>query len=398
MSKYIFISNSTKPTNKEYESLEPITLTNVSRPCLKAAKDMGYDVILGVNRKYADQLKCEEIDISFYDSHTYRSIFAIKDNYKAYKNLCEVLKQGDVEVIHCNTPIGGMIGRICGKKYKVPKVIYTAHGFHFFKGASLFNNTILKLAEHLMAHWTDTIITINNEDYKAARKMKLKKNGKVYKVNGVGINLDEFKNLNVNRLVKRKELGLGEDDFILIGVGRIEKNKNYEMSIKAIKNLNNKKIHLLICGDGVQEKKIKDLTVNLGLEKNIHFLGFRRDIKELLKISDCYLSSSRREGLSRAVMEAMASGLPCVVSKIRGNTDLIEENINGFLFQVDSVSELEQKIYQVVNDNKNRELMKKNNLIKIKNYDIKEINQNIFDIYNEVIGGKNGKGYTCTLE
>lgn len=116
LSKYVFISNSTKPNQDEYESLEDIKLSNVNRPCLKIANEMGYDVILGVNRKYPEKLKCPEMDITFYDSHTFRSIFAFKDNYIAYKNLCEILKKGEVEVIHCNTPIGGFIGRVCGKK------------------------------------------------------------------------------------------------------------------------------------------------------------------------------------------------------------------------------------------------------------------------------------------
>ncbi|WP_050635419.1 glycosyltransferase family 4 protein [Candidatus Stoquefichus sp. SB1] len=384
MSKYVFISNSTKPNQDEYESLEDIKLSNVNRPCLKIANEMGYDVILGVNRKYPEKLKCPEMDITFYDSHTFRSIFAFKDNYIAYKNLCEILKKGEVEVIHCNTPIGGFIGRVCGKKYKVPKVIYTAHGFHFYKGAPLFYNTIIKWIEFFLAHWTDVIITMNEEDYQNALKMKLRNNGKVYKVNGVGINIEEISNIDLNRLDARKSMNINMDEFVCIGVGRIEKNKNYEMCIKAIHQTKNKNIHFLICGDGKKRKKLEKLAKKLNVEKQIHFLGYREDVFKLLKVSDCYLSTSKREGLPRALMEAMSVGLPCIVSDVRGNRDLINHNEGGFLVSPKDYKEIGARINLLVNNPNLRKEMSNINLERIKAYDVKGVNNLIKKIYLEV--------------
>ena len=177
MAGYVFLSNSNKPTEEEQNSRKPVPLTNVSRPCLEAALNMGYDVWFGTNRAEPDTLSCE-LPVHMYDSHTYRSIFNLKDNMTAYKNLMSILKQEEIEVIHCNTPVGGIIGRICGKRAGVKKVIYTAHGFHFYKGAPLVNRTVFKWAEMLMAHWTDAIITMNQEDYNAAKKFKLRNHGK----------------------------------------------------------------------------------------------------------------------------------------------------------------------------------------------------------------------------
>lgn len=377
MAKYVFISNSTKPNEKEYSSLEPIKLTNVSSSCLKAAKSLGYEIIQGVNRKYPEKLKCEEMDIKFYDSNTYRSLLAIKDNLKAYKNLCKVLKEGDVEVIHCNTPIGGLIGRVCGRKYNVPKIIYTAHGFHFYKGAPLFNNTILKLAEHIMAKWTDIIITMNEEDYQAAKKMKLRNGGHVYKVNGVGVKVEDYQNVKVNKVKKRKELGLSENDYVLIGMGDLIKRKNYKMAIEAISKCNNPRIHYLICGQGPELDNLIKLSKKLNISKQIHFLGFRNDIKELLKISDCFLFTSLQEGLPRSLMEAMASGLPCIVSNIRGNNDLIKDND----LLIESVEECSTQINRLMNSLDYRKKNETENINIIKEYNVSVVNEQIHSIY-----------------
>ena len=160
MAGYVFLSNSTKPSEEEQNSRTEVKLTNVSRPCLQTALEMGYDVYFGTNRANPEELQCE-LPVKMYDSHSYRSITAFKDNKVAYDNLVQIVKKGKVDVIHCNTPVGGFVGRLVGRRYKVHKVIYTAHGFHFFKGAPLFNRTVLKWAEMIMAHWTDAIITMN---------------------------------------------------------------------------------------------------------------------------------------------------------------------------------------------------------------------------------------------
>lgn len=383
MKKYVFITNSVKPSKKIYESTNCVNLDNVSKPCIEAALKLNYDVYVGINRKFPEKIKCREYPIKFYNSHTFRSITAVKDNWIAYKNLCKLLDEGNFECIHCNTPIGGIIGRVCGKKYHIKKIIYTVHGFHFYKGAPLINNLIFKFSEYIMARWTDSIITINQEDYEAALKMPLKPKGKVYKISGVGIDIKKFQNHDVDIAKKRKDLNIGEDLFICIGVGRIEPNKNYETSIKAIKATGNSKIHMLICGVGEPkyEKKIKDLCKKLDVDKQIHFLGFRKDIDELLQISNCYISTSKREGLPRALMEAMASGLPCVVSGIRGNNDLIDNNYGGY-----SVKGFNEEAYAgaltlLFKNHEKCEEMKLYNLNKIESFGEEKVKEQLYKIY-----------------
>lgn len=384
MAGYLFISNSSKPKKEKQNSLEKVKITNFSRPCLETAIEMGYKVFLGVNRNNPENLECE-LPIQLYDSHTYRSIFNLKDNIIAYKNLMKILKNNDIEVIHCNTPIGGLIGRICGKKAKIKHIIYTAHGFHFYKGAPFINNTLFKWAESLMAHWTDVIITMNEEDYQAAQKFKLKPGGKVFYVHGVGIDTEAYKKVKVNEKKKRVELGLNDDDIIFISMGDLVKRKNYKTAIKAIKKTNNSKVHYLICGVGPEMDNLTKLSKSLGIDKQVHFLGFRSDVNELLKISNIFLFTSLQEGLPRSLMEAMASGLPCVVSDIRGNRDLIIEGKGGYLVKKNNVDEYAKRINELIQNRELRIQMEKENIERIKAFSVKKVKKRIEDIYKEIL-------------
>ncbi len=384
MAGYVFLANSTKPSDSDRNSRNAIKLSNVSKPCLVAALDMGYDVFYGVNRANPQDLEVE-LPIHLYEAHTYRSITALKDNWTAYKNLCRVMETGDIQVVHCNTPVGGMIGRLCGRKYKVDKVIYTAHGFHFYKGAPLFNRTFLKWAEKIMARWTDAIITMNQEDYEAAKKFKLRKGGKVYLVHGVGITLKDFEGLESVRESKRAELGLQEQDVMLISMGDLVERKNYGTAIRAIAMAKNTSLHYMICGKGPLMGELQELAKELGVENQVHFLGYRRDVRELLRAADIFLFTTKQEGLPRSLMEAMASGLPCVVSKIRGNVDLVEDGVNGYLYSSEDAAGFAQGISELVCDKQKMIEMTQNNLEKIKQYDVAVVEEEIRAIYAEVL-------------
>lgn len=382
MKGYVFISNSTKPTPEKANSREPLVPSNVSRPCLEAALSMGYEVYWGINRNKPEELSYD-LPVKKFDSHTYRSLTAIKDNRIAIHNLSEILKNNDIQVIHCNTPVGGLVGRLCGRKYKTKCVIYTAHGFHFYKGAPLINRTLFKWAEQIMAHWTDVIITMNQEDYESAKKFRLRKGGKVYKVHGVGITLSEYNNIVVDRYQKRTELGLKDSDLVCISAGDIVARKNYAVAIDAIAKVNNPNLHYLICGVGSEKEKLETRAEALGIGRQIHFLGFRKDVKELLKISDIFLFTSLQEGLPRSLMEAMAIGLPAVVSKIRGNVDLIEDGKGGFLCAPHDTDAFARAITKLQSDCSLRVKMREANLDNIQNYDISVVEKEIRQIYNE---------------
>ena len=380
---YLFISNGTKPTKEAADSLDPIAPGSFSKAAIWAADKMGWELHMGIDRNHPEQVESLGYDIKFYNQHCYRNIFALRDNWRAYRNLCRYLRLNpQIKIIHCNTPIGGVVGRLAGHKYGL-KVIYMAHGFHFFKGAPLFNRTILKWVERWLARHTDILITINREDYEAAQKFKLKKGGEVAYVPGVGIDLSSFM-APQNKKEKLRELGIPENAFICIGIGDVIKRKNYKTAIEAISLLQNPNVHFIICGVGPEIGPLEELAKQNGISDRIHFLGFRKDVKDLLYSSDAFLFSSLQEGLPRSTMEAMAAGLPCVVSDIRGNRDLIDDGKGGFLVPPTDASAYARAITKLIEDAKLRDSMSAYNQSAIKNFSLDKVQQELLSIFETI--------------
>lgn len=306
-------------------------------------------------------------------------------NLIAFKQLIELMKKEKFDIVHCNTPVGGVYGRIAAKICGIKKVIYQAHGFHFYKGASKLNWLVYYPIEKILAHLTDALITINFEDYDISKKFKLRNKGKSYYVPGVGFDIESSKKINVSNTKIREKLGMSIDDIVCISAGELNNNKNNIIILEALNLLKNSKVHYLLCGVGNLKEKLVQYSLENNLEKNVHFLGYRDDVKELLKASDIFIMPSFREGLSRSIMEAMASGLPCVVSNIRGNKDLIENEKGGFLINPTDIEEFSKKIDLLVNDSELREKMKNYNLERIKSFDIKIIEKELEKIYKEIL-------------
>lgn len=377
---YIFIANGRVVPVEQYQSREPIKTGSFEGAAIYAANEMGWKLYQGINKKYAEELESVDYNITFYDQNIYRSIFDIKNNWKAYKRLCNMLEMyPNIEIIHCNTPIGGVIGRLCGLKYK-KKVIYTVHGFHFYNGAPLLNRTLFKWIEQWMAHYTDVLITINQEDYQAAQKLSLKKGGHVVYIPGIGINSSLFDKVFVDPIAKKQEIGVPAEAHLCIGVGDLNDNKNVVTMIKAIAK-SPKSVHLALCGCGPMEKYLKDLCQALSVEDRVHFLGFRRDISELYKASDLLLMTSKREGLPRTTMEAMCAGIPCLCSNIRGNTDLIDEGKGGYLVNPLDADAFAKAISDLVENPQLRKDMGAYNREKIKAFDITVVKSKMLELF-----------------
>ncbi len=373
MGKILFISNIA-------ERVGAFSIASIA-----AAKKCGMEYYYAANWEAAttEQRKEDEekFGISLIHIDLARSPYSRK-NITAYKQLVKLIKEEGIEYIHCNTPVGGLLGRLAGKKCKVKKVIYQAHGFHFYKGAPLKNWLIYYPIERWLAHHTDAIITINREDFELAKnKMKLRKGGKVYYVPGVGIDLSQYELPENTRELKRKELGLKDSDVALISAGELNTNKNNRVIIEALANLENRNIHYFLCGVGPCEEDLKELAQSKGITERVHFLGYRTDIKELFRAADVFVMPSLREGLSRSIMEAMASGLPCIVSKIRGNVDLVEEGEGGYLCECNSDY---AKAIKYELDYNTRIAQGEANLKKIKDFRIDSVIEQLETIYQQI--------------
>lgn len=306
--------------------------------------------------------------------NTSRSPFD-KGNFVAIGQIKKLVEENKYDIVHCHTPIAAMCTRLACRKVRKQgtKVFYTAHGFHFFKGAPLKNWLIYYTVEKICAHFTDLLITINKEDYELAqRKLKAKR---VEYVPGVGIDLDKFQKCEVNREEKRKELGIPDDAFLLLSVGELNQNKNHETVIRAIADLD---VYYIIAGKGELKEYLQSVIDNLGMTDRFKLLGFRTDVVQLYNIADIFVFPSHREGLSVSVMEAMASQLPVVCSRIRGNTDLIDEN-GGVHFNSKSISECKDAIEKVVSNHSNE--FGEYNAHKINNFEIKRVNAIMWELY-----------------
>lgn len=354
---------------------------------IEILKDLGYEVEVACNFEYGsitsqervDEFKEELIRDKFKVHHlpVPRSIFAIRDIVKSYKMMKKLCDENNYEIVHCHSPIGGIVARLACRKArkKGTKVIYTAHGFHFFKGAPLKNWLVYFTAERITAKFTDSLITINKEDYENAQKFNVKN---TEYVPGIGIDVDKIKNVKINRSKKRSEFNLSEDDFVLFTAGQLSKRKNHEVVIKALTKIENINVKLLICGLGELENYLKELIHDLGLENRVILAGYRNDVVEQLHAADCFVFPSFQEGLPVALMEAMACGLPIICSRIRGNVDLVDES-GGVFFDPNSEEDCEKAIKKMLQ----LDYMKLGmyNQERVKKFDIKLIQKKMKSIY-----------------
>lgn len=349
-------------------------------PYLKWFKDNGYETHVCARDDFdGEECIIPNCDVH-YDIPFERSPINL-NNFKAYKQLKKIINENEYEIIHCNTPVASILTRLAAIKVrkKGTKVIYTAHGFHFFKGAPLLNWLLYYPAEKICSYFTDVLITINKEDYEIAkRKMKAKK---IEYVPGVGVDIEKFKNTKVDKEKKRKELGLNKNDIVLLSVGELSKRKNHKVIIEALSKFEDTRIKYIIVGRGSLENELKKMINNLNLQNRVYLLGFRTDIVDLCSISDIFCFPSKQEGLPVALMEAMSSGLPCIVSDIRGNCDLIHNEKGGYLCLADDIENLCKYIDILIQNEDLRDSMGIYNLEKIKNFDIKIIKNKVEQVY-----------------
>lgn len=330
--------------------------------------------------EFYQELSNRDIDVIDYPCP--RSIFRVKDIIRAYKMIKKIADERHYRVVHCHSPIGGVIARLACRRARKngTKVVYTAHGFHFFKGAPFLNWAIFYPIEKICSRITDVLITINQEDFKRAHNWKT---CRVELVHGIGVHTEEFRNEDVDRVKYRTEFGFKDDDYVFMSTGQISVRKNHEVIIRALAEIKNPKIKYLIVGFGELEEKHKALVSELGIDERVVFAGYRGDVKRLLHAVDAYAFPSLQEGLPVALMEAMSVGLPIVCSKIRGNVDLIENGKGGFLYECYDVKGFADGMHKIVSG-KGKE-MGRINIQTMKSFDIEAVNSQMRNLYSELL-------------
>lgn len=341
----------------------------------------GYSVEIATNCEQPLPEIYKTLGCKSYDIRFSRSPFS-KSNLTAYKQLKALVEKEHYDIVHCHTPNAAMITRLACRNVRKQgtKVFYTAHGFHFFKGAPLKNWLMYYPVEKICAHLTDVLITINHEDFELAKKKMHAK--KVCYVPGVGIDLSKIQSVECDRAEVRKSMGVSEDCTLLLSIGELNVNKNHQVVVKALARLSNKNVHYAIAGLGDQKDNLLNQAKNLGVESQLHLLGYRTDAFKLYKAADVFVFPSFREGLSVSLMEAMACGLPIICSKIRGNVDLVEDGVGGFHFVPNDVDGLIQNLKNTIDDSENAVQMGDANKEKIKTFSL----ENVLGMMKEIYG------------
>lgn len=301
-------------------------------------------------------------------------------NLRGYGDMKKVIEAGNYDIIWTNEPVMGVATRLAARKARKrgTKVIYMVHGFHFFTGAPKANWMIYYPVERFASRFCDEIVTINQEDYqRALAKMHAPS---VKYIHGIGVNTERLQKREDQSNIRR-ELGLREEDFLLLSVGELTKRKNQQVIIRALGKIKNDKLHYLICGKGDLLEELQTLAKENGTEKNVHFLGYRMDVVDICSQANVFVLSSLHEGLSVASLEAMYCGLPVVISDIRGVRDYLVDGENGFICGVQDVDAYAAVITKLMGNAELRKQMGENNRMTVLPYCLEAVKKEVLELF-----------------
>lgn len=318
-------------------------------------RDLGYTVHYASNLNNPvykfdmDELKAQGIVLHHIEIK--KSPINFLSNLQAIKAVKKIIIENGIEMIHCHNPLGGVTGRISSfLSHKNPYVIYTVHGFHFYSGAPKLNWLFYYSVERLLARLTDCIITINREDYQRACRFKLRKNGIVRQIHGVGLDFEKFKSRPEKRAEIRKNIGIPEDAFHIVTAAELNQNKNQKVIIDAIASMERKDIYYSICGSGPSDAWLHEYIKRKNLEDRVRLLGYRDDMEDILQGADCFAFPSIREGLGMAAVEALAVSIPVIAADNRGTKEYMKDGINGIVCRAGDIDGFAQAIIRLADD------------------------------------------------
>ncbi|WP_035790614.1 glycosyltransferase family 4 protein [Butyrivibrio sp. FC2001] len=307
-------------------------------------------------------------------------------NTKGLIQLSELINKEDICLVHCHNPVGGMLGRLSGFcSGRHPYVIYTSHGFHFFKGAPKSYWLIFYPIERFLARFTDMIITINKEDYKRACGFKLRKGGHVELLHGVGLDTKRFHPMPEKRDAVRKELGIPKNGFHIVTAAELNNNKNQMAVIEAIRELDDENIYYSICGRGGKYKELKSFVKTNGMAGNIKLLGYRKDMERVLQSADVFAFPSKREGFGMAAVEALSCAVPVIAADNRGTREYMKNGENGIVCRAEDIKDYERAIVTIKNNSDIREAYSKKALELSADFSKEKSKETMREIYSKIV-------------
>lgn len=336
---------------------------------IKILQNLEYEVHIATNMIDFGSMSAEENerfkqwmienDVIVHQVDFERRMGSLKGNLRSIRQLRQIFRENDFTFIHVHSPLGSILGRLVARKFGVP-VIYTAHGFHFFKGGSKSGWFIFYPLEWFFSFITDTLITINNEDYALAKKHMHAKN--IVKINGIGVDIEKaWRVTDEEKMIARKkirtELNIPDDAFVLSSVGELSNRKNHKIVLEALRNLKVKqreKIYYIIAGVGENDAMLTELAESFSFSEHFKLLGYRSDIHNINYASDVSVFPSLREGLGIAGLDASIDGTFLLATNVGGVSDYVRDEINGYLFSPKNVEQLRELIITCLQCNKTK--------------------------------------------
>ncbi|OYQ43947.1 hypothetical protein CHX27_08230 [Flavobacterium aurantiibacter] len=346
-------------------------------------KDAGFEVHVACN----DNDEIPGIDKNWLVPFV-RSPFS-KGHYKAFTVLKEIIDNENFTIIHCHTPMASLLTRFAAKNARNngTKVIYTAHGFHFFTGAPIINWLTYYPIELYASRFADGIITINREDFVRIKKFGNQKT-KYFATPGVGVDSSKFFPVSESeKATLRAKLGFAPDDFLITYAAEFIDRKNHKFLVNFVKKYGSlyPNLKFLFCGRGVLLDAIKAEVEHLNLQKQIVFLGFRNDIDAIFKMSDLGISSSKQEGLGLNLVEEQMCGLPILATVDRGHKEIVIQGENGFLYKQGDLDDLNVHLNKLYNDKALRERMGAQAIKTAANFELSNCLRETKIIYNQFL-------------
>lgn len=302
-------------------------------------------------------------------------------NFKGYKDMKKVINSGNYDIIWTNEPVMGLATRLAARKARKngTKVLYMVHGFHFYKGVPKLNWLIYYPIERFASHFCDTIVTINKEDFEIAQRLH---SPSIKYIHGIGVDTSRLHTDERSHNI-RQEIGLSDDSFLVLSVGELLPQKNQQVIIKALGKLYDSNVHYILCGKGKLLHELLALAKENGVEKQVHFLGYRKDVLNIYGQADLLAFPSRREGLGLAALEAMYCGLPLISSNNRGSRDYMKNGKTGFMYNPDDADGFASGILKLKDDTELRKKMAANNREAVIPFCLKNVKDEVLNLFEE---------------
>lgn len=266
-------------------------------------------------------------------------------NAAAARRVRHLIADGCYDLVWVHTPVAAFVTRraLRFRALDGPAIVYTAHGFHFHKGGNPLTNLAYRQLERSAAAWTDRIVTINEEDFAAARTFGTIPVDDVDLIRGIGVDTQRFRPDAVSAkssAAARRGLGAAKDDVLITMIAEFTPNKRHDLALQAMKQVKHGNVRLALVGDGPLAEHVGSEIKRLGLDDMVKVAGYRKDVESVIAASDALLLCSRREGLNRSALEAMAMGKPVIGTPTRGIADAVGENAGGWIATSDKADAL----------------------------------------------------------